>query len=105
MYSAAAFSLYALVISFEKDQCIELGIFGFLHQLTMDTSIDLTSVWYLVGASAYCIVLIFARIYLPSARTRPKSSEGEQSNRESSSFGTECQQQLETKIQIGKGAL
>ena len=105
LYSAAAFSLYTLVISLEKDQSMELGIFDFILQLTMDASIDLISVWYMVVASVYCTVLMFARIYLAPVKTRPNSNGGEQNDGGRSSSGTEGQEQLETRPQIDQGSL
>lgn len=58
---------------------MELGIFHFLLQLTMDASIETFEnksryLRYIVEASVYCVALIFARVYLAPANNRNTSS-------------------------------
>ena len=100
LYSAAAFSLYALGISLEKDQSMELGFFDFLLQLTMDDSLE-TSALYQLSAAMYFVVLIFARIHLALAKTRPNSNGSEQNviarSYTSNISSTEARQELKNE--------
>ena len=109
LYSAAAFSLVALTISSENEQSVELGIFHFLLELTMDASIETLenkalNLWYTGGAAVYCVMLIFARIFLTPPESRCILDVGVQKGggRSCSSnvSRTEGQQHLERRIQI-----
>ena len=87
LYSAAAFSFVAMIISSGKGQSAELGVFNFLLELTMDASIEMfenkdLNLWYVLGAAVYCVVLIFARVYLALAETRDNRNAGEQEDAE-----------------------
>lgn len=76
LYSAASFSLLALTISLEEGpQSVDLGIFHFLLELTMDASIEmienkLSNLWYILGVVIYCMVFIFASLLGPYKHSR-----------------------------------
>ncbi|PON32095.1 hypothetical protein PanWU01x14_364230 [Parasponia andersonii] len=83
VYSTGSFSLFALTISSEKEQHVKLGIFSFLLELTMDTSIEILgndgpSFLYMLGAGVYCFLLILVKSYLDTLMEKGESAFGQQ---------------------------
>ena len=71
VYSTGSFSLFALIMSCGKERPVKLGIFSFLLELTMDTSIEILgnhkpNFLYVLFASLYCASLILVKSYLDS---------------------------------------
>ncbi|PON81552.1 hypothetical protein TorRG33x02_226750 [Trema orientale] len=83
VYSTGSFSLFALTISSEREQPVKLGIFSFLLELTMDTSIEILgndglSFLYMLGAGVYCFLLILVKSYLDTLMEKGESTFGQQ---------------------------
>lgn len=71
LFSVGSFCLLALVLSLNRQQSLELGIFTVLLGLTLDTSMEIPgqngpNLWYMFGAALYCIFLMFIRLYIDS---------------------------------------
>ncbi|XP_062096357.1 uncharacterized protein LOC133802112 isoform X2 [Humulus lupulus] len=71
VFTTGSFSLFALTISSEREQPVKLGMFSFLLELTMDTSIEILgndgpNFLYILGALVYCVLLILVKSYLDS---------------------------------------
>ena len=82
VYSTGSFSLFALTMSSEREQPVKLGIFSFLLELTMDTSIEILgndqpNFLYMLGAALYCALLILVKSYLDSSTTNGDPSGGQ----------------------------
>ncbi|KAM6563462.1 hypothetical protein CsatB_023460 [Cannabis sativa] len=71
VFTTGSFSLFALAISSQREQPVKLGMFSFLLELTMDTSIEILgndgpNFLYMLGAFVYCVLLILIKSYLDS---------------------------------------
>lgn len=82
MYSAGAFSLFALTISSERRQPMKLDVFAFLLELTMDTSIEVLgkggqNFFYMPCAAIYCVLLILVRSLMDSSIERRGGSDNQ----------------------------
>ena len=87
VFSTGSFSLFTLTMSSEREQPVKLGIFSFLLELTMDTSIEILgndgpSFLYMFGAGVYCVLLILVKSYLDSLMENSDNSVGKQGSYE-----------------------
>ena len=83
VFSTGSFSLFTLTMSSEREQPVKLGIFSFLLELTMDTSIEILgndgpNFLYMFGAGVYCVLLILVKSYLDSLMENSDNSVGKQ---------------------------